>query len=825
MISNYKGITGKYLKSNKKRTIMTIMGIVLSVALISTIWLFFVSIISAEEDSMKQSAGSYHIAFSNLEDSTISKIVNNTSVSRSGFILKGDKVKLNDKLTTEELIANDKALELMPYKTKEGKMPNKVGEVAVENWILRYIDSKAKIGNNIKINDKQYKLVGIIENSISNQFSSSGLILTSDNNLDKSKAMLLVEIGSKKHLRKSINELEALTDKKNYSENAYLLTVQGAGGDSFNNAYYSVMAVVITIVVIVTIAVIYNSFQISVVERIKQFGLLRAVGSTPKQIRKIVFREASILAFIAIPLGLICGCLAMVGIYIAFVIIGGSGMNFIKLDFSPKIFIVCSLIGLLAIYVSAMIPAYFAGRISPLVAINGGSNIKKEKIKKRKNFLINKIFGFEGTLAEKNMKRSRKRYRITVFSIVISVALFITFKSFADMSFTVTDINNESGKVNYVISNNEERNNADFTGIKKKVNESNFINKSYFSYKTISFNGLMDKTKEIDMVKNIEGVYKNKKYENEDYSAIKVNLQILDEDNLQTAKKYLQSGTLDLDKINKENGVIVVAKNKISDMKNKKSYVGPMTNLSVGDKIFLQLYKDENAKVEDGKFNSVKVEGTFKEDPYARSYSEEKLTIMTTKQVAEKLVNEGEINPYQLNIILNNIKDESKATPELDNIVSEDSSLQLINEIDQNKKSKSGVLMVEILLYGFVIVVSLIGSVNIVNTLTTNIILRRREFAILKSIGLTQKGLRKMIILEGLLYGIMGSIYGGIVGTGLSYLLFKSFSEIREIQFVVPWQAIGIATFFALLIGYLSVLSPIARINKDNLIDTVREEY
>jgi putative ABC transport system permease protein len=112
-----------------------------------------------------------------------------------------------------------------------------------------------------------------------------------------------------------------------------------------------------------------------------------------------------------------------------------------------------------------------------------------------------------------------------------------------------------------------------------------------------------------------------------------------------------------------------------------------------------------------------------------------------------------------------------------------------------------------------------------VNTLTTNIILRRREFAILKSIGLTQKGLRKMIILEGLLYGIMGSIYGGIVGTGLSYLLFKSFSEIREIQFVVPWQAIGIATFFALLIGYLSVLSPIARINKDNLIDTVREEY
>ena len=824
MISNYKAITGKYLKANKKRTILTILGIVLSVALISSIWLFFRAMINSEEDSMRTSVGAYHIVFSNLDDSTVSKIVNNGKVSRSGFILEGDMVKLNEKLNIQEIKATDNALELMPYKTKEGKFPSTSGEVAVENWILKYIDPKAMVGSNIKINNKEYKLVGILENSVNSQMNSSGLILYKDSNLDKSKAKLLVELGDKSQLRKTLNQLEALTDKKNYQENSYLLTVQGAGNESYNNAYYSVMAVVMAIVIIVTIAVIYNSFQISVVERIKQFGLLRAVGSTPKQIRRIVLREASILAIIGVPIGLVSGCIAIGGIYIAFNLIGGSNLNFIKLDFSPMVFLWCALLGLAAIYASAMVPAYFAGRTSPLVAISGSNNIKKEKYKKRKNLIVNKIFGFEGTLAEKNMKRSRKRYRITVFSIVISVALFITFKSFMDMSLHVADSNNETSKVNYSIANSNEKIKTDFVKMKKEVSNLSFVKESYYSYNIFSFKGLINKAEEVSMVQNIKGVYENSKYQGKDFSAIKVNIAILDENNMKAVNAYLQSGILDFEKMNKENGVMVVGNNKIDDLQKKKAYVGPMTKLGVGDDILLQS-NEEDKKIDQGIVNSVKVEGVLKEDPYASFKTNDILTIVTTKQVAEKLVNRGEINAYKLNIILNNVKDENKATKELEKIVGEDSSLRLVNYIDENRKSGSSVLMVEILLYGFVIVVSLIGSVNIINTLTTNIILRRREFAILKSIGLTQKGLRKMIILEGMLYGIMGSIYGSIVGTGLSYLLYSSFTYIREFSFSIPWNAIGIATFFALLIGYLSVLSPIRRINKDNLIDTVREEY
>ena len=149
----------------------------------------------------------------------------------------------------------------------------------------------------------------------------------------------------------------------------------------------------------------------------------------------------------------------------------------------------------------------------------------------------------------------------------------------------------------------------------------------------------------------------------------------------------------------------------------------------------------------------------------------------------------------------------------------------VINNIDNNRKSKSSILMIKILLYGFVLVVSLIGSVNIVNTLTTNIILRKREFATLKSIGLTQKGLKKMIVLEGLLYGVIGAIYGSIIGCGISYLLYKAMGGFREFGWIVPWNALAIATIASLIIGYVSVLSPLARIKKSNLIESGQRRF
>ncbi|MBU3177496.1 ABC transporter permease [Clostridium estertheticum] len=835
MITSYKQLTGKYLKKNKKRTILTIIGIMLSVALISTIGLFFKGMQDAEIQDAINSGGSYHIAFQKTNEKLISKIVNNPKVSRFGFYTMSKEINIGNKLNVNIITATDKALELFPFNAKVGRLPEKQNEIVMEKWVSSHIDKNAKVGGKIKVNNKEYTLVGILENNVQNQIEGNGIILSKNNNINKENAGLLVEISSKTNLKTAVNELKQLGEKNSVKENAYLLQMLGAGDESSGfGGLYIALAIIIGIVLISTIAVIYNSFQISVVERIKQFGLLRAIGTTPSQIRKIVRREATILAEIAIPLGLICSLIAINGIILAFKLIGADSVIPIKISISPMVLSISAAVGIFAIYMSALVPAYFAGRISPLNAISGRNSITKEKIKRRKNRVVQKIFGFEGALAAKNIKRNKKRYRITVFSIVISVVLFVTFKSFMDMSLNISSDLNESKNIHFSVAGDDqytsEKSNID-NKIEDDIKALRSVDKVYNIYDSYFFNAAMNNSSGVKEIENMGDVYKKTNFNGVDKTLIESSIRIYDKNSLEVSKKYLKSGNINIEKLNNENGVILVGKNRLYDQKTYKEYFGPIANIKVGDEIDLEFnsFKQgesnkENAEFGKGKVNKVKVMAILENEPF--TFTSSGLKIITTKEMGEKLIGKKEIKPSKLNIVLKDVKSEDMSKTEIDSAIKANASpLMVINNIDDNRTSKSTILMVKILLYGFVLVVSLIGSVNIVNTLTTNIILRKREFATLKSIGLTQKGLKKMIVLEGLLYGVVGAIYGSIVGTGISYLLFKSMGDFREFGWMLPWQAIGIATAASLIIGYISVLSPLSRIKQSNLIESVREDF
>ena len=835
MISSYKQLTGKYLKKNRKRTILTIIGIMLSVALISTIGLFFKGIQDAEIQDAINSGGAYHISFGKTNEKLISKIVNNPKVSRFGFYTMSKEISIGDKLKVNIITATDKALELFPFKAKSGRLPEKQNEIVMEKWVSSHIDKNAKVGKKIKVNNKEYTLVGILEDNVQNQIEGNGIILSKNNNIKKTNAALLVEISSKTNLKTAVNELKQLGEKNTVTENTYLLQMLGAGDESSGfEGLYIALAIIIGIVLISTIAVIYNSFQISIVERIKQFGLLRAVGTTPRQIRKIVLREASILAAIAIPLGLICSIIAIYGIILAFKLIGADSVIPMKVSISPMVLSISAVVGLFAIYLSALVPAYFAGRISPLNAISGRTSITKEKIKRRKNRVIQRIFGFEGALAAKNIKRNKKRYRITVFSIVISVVLFVTFKSFMDMSLNMSSDINESKNIHFSVVGNG--NDTEKTIIDNKtednIKEMKLVNKVYRVYNPYYFDGLINKNDKVKEIQDMGNIYQKTTLDGVEKTQIRSSIGIYDKEALEVSKKYLQSGKIDIEKLNNENGVILINKNIVYDQNTNKSYFGPIANVKVGDEVDLQYDASGgsqsnklNMKFDKKKMKKVKIMAILSSDPFNFKGSSNGLKIITTEKIGKKLIGVRDIKPNALNIVIKDVKNEDAGKAGIENVIKSNGSLTVINNIDNNRKGKSSILMVEILLYGFVLVVSLIGSVNIVNTLTTNIILRKREFATLKSIGLTQKGLKKMIVLEGLLYGMVGAVYGSIVGTGISYLLFKSMGDFREFGWMVPWQAIGIATAASLIIGYVSVLSPLSRIKESNLIQSVREDF
>ncbi|MGH4117481.1 ABC transporter permease [Clostridium sp.] len=835
MITSYKKLTGIYLKKNKKRTILTIIGIMLSVALISTIGLFFNGMQEAQIQDAKNSGGSFHLAFLKADDKLVSKIVNNPKVSRSGFFNQSEEIKISDKLVVNIITATDKGLELFPYNAKQGRLPDKENEVAMEKWVLSYIDKDVKVGDKIKVIDSEYTLVGILEDNIQNQLNGNGLILSKNNNIRKENASLLVEVSSKTNLKNALRELRQLGEQESIRENSYLIQMQGAGeSGSGLGGLYIALAIIIGIVLIATIAVIYNSFQISVVERIKQFGLLRAVGTTPRQIRKIVLREATILSIIAIPLGLICGIIAIGGISIAFKLIGVDSVMPIKISVSPMILLISAAVGLASIYLSALVPAYFAGRISPLNAISGRTSITKEKIKRRKNVVIQRIFGFEGAMAAKNIKRNRKRYRITVFSIVISVVLFVTFKSFMDMTLNISSDLNESKDIHFSVVKSNGGTTKNITidkQIEDEVRELKSVDKVYKVYDPYIFNMEINSNSEIKEIQNIGDIYKKTTLAGVKKTLMKSCIIIYDKDSLEVSKKYLESGNIDIEKLNSGNGVILYKKYRLRNKNTQKDYFGPLADIKVGDEIDLQFtgeWREPNkvkTEFSNGNVQKVVVMAILETSPFNNMQVNNNLNIITSEEMGKKLIGVKEIKPVNLNIILKDINNEDIGKIGIENIIKSNASLMVINNIDSNRKTKSILLMIKILLYGFVLVVSLIGSVNIVNTLTTNIILRKREFATLKSIGLTQKGLKKMIVLEGLLYGIVGAIYGSIIGCGISYLLFKSMGDVREFRWNLPWNAIATAVTAAIIIGYLSVLSPLSRIKKENLIEAVREDY
>ena len=836
MITSYKQLTGKYLKKNKKRTALTIIGIMLSVALISTIGLFFKGMQDAQIQNVKNNYGSSHLIFTKTNEKLISKIVNNPKVARSGLYNESKKIKIGDKVAVNVITATDKALELLPYKAKIGRLPEKENEVAIEKWILSSIDKNAKVGNKIRVSNKEYTLVGILKDNILTQLNGNGVILFKNNNINKQNAALLVEISSKTNLKTAVGELKQLGKEDTVEENSYLLQMQGAGdsGSGLKGLYVS-LAITIGIVLIATVAVIYNSFQISVVERIKQFGLLRAVGTTPMQIRKIVLREATILAAIAIPLGLLCSIITIYGMNIAFKLVGADSVMPMKISISPMVLCISAAIGLIAIYLSALVPAFFAGRISPLNAISGRTSITKEKIKRRKNRVIQKIFGFEGALAAKNIKRNRKRYRITVFSIVISVVLFVTFKSFMDMSLNISSDLNESKDIHFSVVKSNDRNETENfinSKIEDDVKSLKSVDKVYRVFNSYFFDMTISKNSEVKEIQDMKNIYKKSTLDGVEKTLIESSIAIYDVDSLEASKKYVKSGNIDIEKLNSENGVILINKNRISNQNTKKDYFGPIADIKVGDEIDLQydaFKQGESNKVKvefgKGKVNKVKVMAILENEPFNFRGSSDGLKIITTEELGKKLTDEKGIKPVNLNIVLKDVKKEEAGKIGIENAIKSNSSLQVINNIDDNRTTKSITLMIQILLYGFVLVVSLIGSVNIINTLTTNIILRKREFATLKSIGLTQKGLKKMIVLEGLLYGIVGTIYGSIIGCGISFLMFKAMGNFREMGWSVPWEAIVIAGIASIVISYISVLSPLSRIKKENLIEAVREDY
>ena len=471
-------LTIKNLRLNKKRTIVTIIGIILSTALMVGIGLLF----SSFQDLMIRDTISYNgryeakyndvdliklndiknenftyfyekpIGFSRIESSNEYKpYMYITSVNREYF----DELKLIE----GSFPKNENEIVISNHVITNGEINYKVGDSVTFTYGSRNVDGEITLSNSDYVegetlditNEATYKIVGIVERSNFESYSACGyMAFTLDVNNDKGNVNLYVMFNKNKKIIKQSEELAKELGYDDYiSYNSTLLALYGESTyGNIMSTMVSMMTIMLALVSIGCIIVIYNSFAISVMERKKEFGLLSSVGATRRQLSHTVFFEAVIVGIIGIVLGIVG---AYIGIGCVVLVINNLISDILEyklyLVTNPLFIIIPVVFMILVIGVSAFLPSRRASKVSPIEAIRQNDDIKINKKKIRTSKLINKLFGVEGEIALKNIKRNKKKYRVTIVSLFISIVLFISFSSY--MNYTLNTASSVMGEVPY----------------------------------------------------------------------------------------------------------------------------------------------------------------------------------------------------------------------------------------------------------------------------------------------------------------------------------------------------------------------------------------
>lgn len=881
----------KDLKLNKKRSIVIIIGIILSTALICGVAGLITSFQKTFIETAKNGQGNYHAIFYNVPKDELKYIEENRDVEK--YYLSEEigysylpNVKVSTSSGTEEnpyvniISMDDKFLNNMSINVQDGRLPENDGELAISARINEKFKTNYKVGDTItlnvgelkgttdskktnyydeeKINEmpqtvekeivnttkKTYKIVGIISRptiaiepyevewftvitkmQTINKKANIAVLYTNPydyvKNTESINQMVIAKPGTEANEVNVVNGLKKTYKSYKYKLkiNKELLSYEGASlDDETLKTIYGLGAFIMGIVLVSSVFVIRNGFAISITERLKQYGMLSSIGATKKQIKKSVYFEGFILGIIGIPLGILSGIFA---IYILVNVVNYilkdyvSRGNFLTYGISWPAVVVSIIVSIITIWLSCKRSAKKASKITPIEAIRSSEDVKLKAKKIKCPKIITKIFKTGGEIAYKNLKRSKKKYRTTVISIIVSVVIFIAISSFIQYGFKMSSAYYTEKNYNYVV--------YAFTTVSPEDKEE-FEKEQIKNYKILTD------------ITNLPDAG--------DFSINKSNVLEMDMDEKHKAElteygkdvktRYSESGKEQIDTINVislsknayekylkkiggeyqtyKDGAILIDNNINSD-KDGKRVQGSMYTWKKGDTAI--------GKIDDKEYN-IKIVARTEERPNG---IENLYSINAYFIVSEEFMNKV---GYKSETLYAQSNDADKLDKEVEQYKKDnnltDSNLNTINMEESIRAENAIVLVVSIFLYGFIGVITLIGITNIFNTITTNMNLRKKEFAMLKSIGMTKKEFNRMIRLESIFYGVKSLIIGIPIGLVLSYGMYNMFKNSMEMEYVLPYKAIIVAiVFVAVVIGIIMRYS-MSKINKQNIIETIRND-
>ncbi|EGT3801696.1 FtsX-like permease family protein [Clostridioides difficile] len=792
MINTTK-IAKSNLKQNKSKSILIIITIILSTLMLSSIGIYIVDAGAYQKENTIKYSGNYQGILANVDEKQADILSNHADVELTGEMNGVGVEKLEDDSNISLAYMNEDALKLNSFEFIKGKLPSKENEIVLDSGALKALGYKNKdLGEKIKISYDDYKS----DKKIEKEFIISGILKTSEISEAGKYYYAIISESYMRNTRdmsqEDFNIYVKLNDKSNLSieqaksklnkiaNDVGLDTINVAVNENYINALKPDMETIMggvfvgLVIVLSSILVIYNIFYISIVTKVQEFGKLRAIGATKKQIKNIVFKEGFILAGIAIPIGIILG-------YVLANIIIKSFMDIdVKSSRLPVILSVV-VISFISVVLSLLKPMKVASKVSIVDAVRytGNKISNKSKRKGYKNINLKR-------LSHANLERNKKRTYMTLASLILSGTIFITVSTALE-SFDAEKMAREHFPYDIEVrlsgyEMNSDKNPKDNLNILQMDNP---LSKDFFN-----------QIKNMEGIKRIESA-RSVKIGMEDYDVeFKYDLlQSINENDVKSLNKNIIDGKINLERLQTGDEIVITHVDTAKEM-----------GVKAGDKIRLTLY-DGDKKIK----KEFKVQAIAMGVPsfgIGKDFIDRTLKYDSTSSLGI-YTEEGK---YQ------EIKDSIKKIAKNNGFLETDF---IDSRIESNKATIS---FIKIMGYTLTGIIGVIGFMNLVNTMITSIVTRKKELGMLQAIGLTNKQLVKMLNSEAIYYtsGMMiGSIlFGGILGyiaviflkkTGLSYATYS----LPIVPILLMIVCILIAQFITTyLIG--------RSFNKESLIDRVR---
>lgn len=906
----FNQVTLQSLKKNKTRTVVTIIGIILSAAMICAVTTFASSIYDYAMRISMWGDGSWHGNESDTTFSTYEDIINAKEVEKAVYLQQIGYAKAEGCVNEFKpyiyvLGASVGTEKMLPIHITSGKYPTKADEILLPEHLASNGGVKYNIGDTVTLalgdrildgfqlhqsnpvyveneerveelngevltvrETRTYQVVGFYERLTYRieEYSAPGYtaLTVAD---EKTNGDYCYDVYFEMKKPKTVFEF---MEKHGYTgeQNTDVLMYQGATKyDSFSVMVASLAAIVIALIMFGSIALIYNAFSISVSERTKQFGLLSSIGATKKQLRKMVMFEALVVAAIGIPLGILSG---IIGIGITLAVIGEQFSTLLGYDavtmricVSWEAILIAMIVALVTVLLSAWIPSKRATKVSAVEAIRQSHDIKLGNQVVKTSKLTYRLFGLPGVLASKHYKRNKRKYRATVLSLFMSIVLFVSASAFTEylMETVGGGLATSGYDLVYNTPNSELKGKTpdEFLALiqsEETVKEATYVHTEYVNG-IISHQYLTQFAIDTLMSGDANAPV-GYEAQAENYGSVSAHVFFISDNEY---KKLLEKYHLaETEFMNPDNPLgIAIDGNTTFDRKKQKytksyllrsdkseiiytkmaeayfedySYSGEHTDESGNVIVELSHWSDFD-KVLELPYEEVFISQTFKtgktiqEVPY---FIEGDLTsglrILYPISLYEHVIPESirAENPYYQFYMTST---DHKATEKnLNELLNENglATERLYNYAQGADENRSIVSIIRVFSYGFIILISLIAAANVFNTISTNIALRRREFAMLKSVGMSEKGFQQMMNYECLLYGSKALLYGLPVSCGITYFIFLAIMEGYETTFRLPWGAIGIAVLSVFLVVFATMMYSMRKIKKDNPIDALKNE-